>query len=340
MGGVFHPRLINGQWGDPGLIVRLTHHGRRFLFDLPELGAISPRELLRVSHVFVSHTHMDHFVGLDRLVRLMLGRQRLLKIFGPEPICGQVSRRLASYTWNLVTEYRERLQLEVTQIKGQCLETVKLDCGDGFRDRGLREVVPFVEDLLREGGLKVRWCNLDHMIPSVAYCVEEECHVHVMKSRMEEYGLRRGKWITTLKDLIFRGEGLDTLVDVEPPERGPLAVQWLRDNLIRVERGQKIGYVADAAPTDENVERIVNLVKGADILFIEASFLQRDLQIARNKAHLTALIAGQIGSMAQAKRLVPFHFSPKYSLDPKSIIEEVREAFGGRIVGGQFLVRE
>ena len=59
----FLPRLVNGPFGDPGLFVPLTFQKRALLFDLGDLSRLSPGDLLKTSHVFVSHTHMDHFAG-------------------------------------------------------------------------------------------------------------------------------------------------------------------------------------------------------------------------------------------------------------------------------------
>ncbi len=77
-----NPRLINAATGDPGLFLPFFHQKRALLFDLGDVGALSPKDLLKISHVFVSHTHMDHFIGFDQLLRILLGREKELHLFG------------------------------------------------------------------------------------------------------------------------------------------------------------------------------------------------------------------------------------------------------------------
>jgi ribonuclease BN (tRNA processing enzyme) len=73
---LLHPTLLNGRFGDPALDVETLFESRAILFDLGDIAVLPPRKILRLEHVFVSHAHIDHFVGFDRLLRVLVGRQK------------------------------------------------------------------------------------------------------------------------------------------------------------------------------------------------------------------------------------------------------------------------
>src|SRR3954452_6083750 len=111
----FAPRLINGAFDDPGLFIGFHYERRAMLFDLGNIDNLSVREILKVSDVFISHAHMDHFIGFDHLLRYSLNRQEL-RLFGPKGFIDNVRGKLAGYSWNLIRDYV--LKLVVHEIDG------------------------------------------------------------------------------------------------------------------------------------------------------------------------------------------------------------------------------
>ncbi len=97
----FSTYLVNPPFGDPGLYVEIRWARRALLFDLGDNTALSPTRLLRAMDVFVSHTHMDHFIGFDRLLRIALGRGKTLRLYGPPGLIANIDGKLRGYTWNL-----------------------------------------------------------------------------------------------------------------------------------------------------------------------------------------------------------------------------------------------
>lgn len=102
----FHPYLVNDPFGDPALFVDFLFERRALLFDLGDIHALPPRKLLRVSDIFVSHCHMDHFMDFDWFLRICLGRERNVRLYGPPGFLDRVQAKLSAYTWNLVHRTR------------------------------------------------------------------------------------------------------------------------------------------------------------------------------------------------------------------------------------------
>ena len=106
-------RLVNDVFGDPVLFLDFLDERRALLFDLGDITALMPRDLMRVSHVFVTHTHMDHFSGFDQLLRVLLGRKPSIALYGGPGFVAQVGHKLRAYTWNVVHRYDMELVVEV-----------------------------------------------------------------------------------------------------------------------------------------------------------------------------------------------------------------------------------
>jgi ribonuclease Z len=330
---LLHPSLVNGRFGDPALYIETLFEKRAILFDLGEIAALSPRKIQRLELVFVSHAHIDHFVGFDRLLRLLVGREKSINLYGPDGFIEHVHHKLRAYRWNLVDRFLCDLVFVVTEIDASLRSRTarfRLKSGFAAEEIGGRRVVDAV--LHREAGFRVSTMILEHRTPCLAFAIEETVHVNVWKSRLAELGLPVGPWLHDLKRAAIEGRP-----DHHPVRVGsrsmtagvremPLAS--LRA-VLSVTPGQKIGYVTDAADTAANRAAITSLVRNADLLFIEAAFAEADFALAAERAHLTTAAAGQIARAAGVRRVEPFHFSPRYTGEEERMLNEVTAAFSG-----------
>lgn len=331
----FEARLVNDPFGDPGLYVGFRHVRRALLFDLGDNSVLGSRELSRVSHAFVSHTHVDHFIGFDRLVRICLRRRRELACYGPAGFLDQVQRKLAAYTWNLVRDYAPAFTVTATEVDATgALRSASFSTLDEFARVELpeRRAPDFV--LLEEPGFRVRCSLLDHRTPCLAFALEEDVHVNVWKSRLRELGLRVGPWLAEAKQAALAGADDELVIVARWRDGGllqerPVRLGELRDGALRFTPGAKIVYVTDAAPHASNASRIVGLARDADQLFIEAVFAESEAEHGLRKQHLTARRAGAIARASHARDVTPFHFSPRYLGREAELVAEVRAAFRG-----------
>lgn len=328
MAWLVQPRLVNGPFDDPGLYLDFRHGRRALLFDLGDLSALSSRELMRVSHVFVSHTHMDHFVGFDRLLRVCLHRTAPLSLVGPPNLIDQVERRIGSYTWNLLGEDSVPFRLEVAEVHGNRIaRAASFAARDAFRrvDATCPDTPPGIAHA--EEAFTIAFATLDHGIPSLAFALREPMSVNVWRGALDALGVQPGPWLGEAKRAVRLGAPDATSIALPDGRRMSLAA--LRTEALRIGPGQHVAYVTDAAATPENAERIVALARGADQLFVEAVFLDADRALADATRHLTAGDAGRLARQAGVKHLRLFHHSARYLATPDVLADEARAAFGG-----------
>lgn len=323
----FRPRLLNGQTGDPALLLSLRWQGRALLLDLGRIDRTPAAVLLPIEAVFVSHAHMDHFMGFDQLLRLFLAREGTLRLFGPEGLADRVAGKLAGYTWNLTDEYA--FTLEVTDIGRSEMTTWRFAARRRFTREAHGASRPFTGEVLADPAFTVEAAPLDHKIVSMAYAVRERTHLNVRPDALAAAGLGAGPWLNALKQHVRAGAPDDTPVDVAPGDRRPLGA--LR-GLLAITPGQKVAYVVDTLFSPANVAAVARLAAGADLFFCEAPFLEEDLEQASRRYHLTARQAGALARAAGVRRLEVFHFSPRYEGRYGEIVAEAQAEFVGRDV--------
>ena len=330
---VFHPRLVNDPFEDPCLYIDIQREGRAILFDIGSIEGVEAAKVMRVSDVFVSHTHIDHFIGLDHLLRLLLGRDKRLRIFGPPGIIRNVQGKLSAYTWNLVEDYT--FYIDVHEVSEQSVSTAKFIASEGFSRRD-GETRPFNGILIKEPMFTVQAVHLDHKTPSLAFSIMENFHININKDALVKYGLPVGPWLNDLKTC-FREEmplGSEFVARVEKEggleEKVFTLGEFVEKRIVILSRGQKVTYVPDVSISKENRDKIIRLASGSDTFFCEAAFLDSDRDKALKKNHLTAKEAGAIAREAGVQRLEIFHFSPKYRDNPSELYDEAFREFSIR----------
>jgi len=331
---LFEPALVNDAFGDPGLYADFRDERRALLFDIGDVSGLVPRKLLRLSDIFVSHAHIDHFVGFDHWLRVVLGRKPRVALYGGPGFVEQVGHKLAAYTWNVVHRYEVALTIEAHELAAD---------GSGRRAtfsslrRFAREAdAPWPREgdvVLAEDRFRVRAAFLDHDIPCLAFALEESVHVNVWKNRLAELGLPTGPWLQAVKRAVIAGAPDETPIEVQWHDRdgahvATRALGELRETLELVP-GRRIGYVTDIRYTEENLRALEPLLAGVDILFIESVFLDAETDHAERKNHLTAAQAGSIARRLGARAVVPFHFSPRYEGRAAELQAEVQAAWRG-----------
>ena len=325
----FHPRLINGPFDDPGLFIPFLFEHRAILFDLGDNQALTSREILKINHVFVTHTHMDHFIGFDRILRLMLGRQKSLYLFGPRHFFKNVEGKLAAYSWNLVENYQYRLKLHLTEIHHDYLLTRTYLCQNHFNSTDKTQKQPFKDILMETPAFNVSAAILDHGIPCLGLALKERFHININKDAVMALKLQTGPWLNDFKQALYDGADPASEFTIHSGSNSKRQFQLgeLADQIAMVAPGQKISYIADVAYNSENVEKIIALTKDSDHLFIEAAFLDAQQDLAAEKHHLTARQAGELAARCGARHFTIFHFSPRYIGQEDLLYQEASEAY-------------
>ena len=334
----FSSYLVNDCFGDPGVYVEVRWSKRALLFDLGRNDSLGPTRLLRANDLFISHTHMDHFIGFDAVVRVALGRGKTLRLYGPAGLIENVNGKLRGYTWNLVDGYP--LTIEVCEFDRQEVRRATFHAASGFLQSS-PVVHPLRMDartglfsVLEDPMFTVRAVALNHRIPSFAYALEERFHINVNKQKLHEAGLPVGGWLKDVKQHLWEGKPEEfrftaVLFDEHRRMEREFALGDFARQFLTITRGQKLAYVVDTRYDDDNEAKIVALARHADLLYCESPYLDVDAEKARDRYHLTARQAGILARKAGARDLVIFHFSPRYTGQGEALEQEAQEAFRG-----------
>ncbi|MCR5662836.1 MAG: MBL fold metallo-hydrolase [bacterium] len=314
--------LINPPWEDAGILAETQIPEETWLFDIGDISRLRIKDVMRINRIFITHTHIDHFIGADHLLRMNLFSERPVHFYGPEGITEQLGHKLQGYVWNLTED--SKFKIICTEIgENQLTETV-FPCCQKFLP--LPAASRDFNGTLEIAGIKIRAAQLEHGAPCLGYCLETPVSAAINKKALQELGLEPGPWLAELKNAALMPESgrPRTISDAKGT---PHSAEDAITKLITLKPGKKIAYITDTIFNKASVKTIKELAQGCGELWCEACYLNESLEKARANYHMTARQAARLAAELKAEKLFLVHYSRRYKDMLMPHIEEARTIF-------------
>jgi ribonuclease Z len=317
---------------------------RLFLIDCAEGTQLQLRRFKihfqRIKHIFISHLHGDHFYGLIGLLTSfhLLGRKDELHLYAHEELKDIIDIQLrASRTTLIYPVVFHTLTEAGQQVNGSTGQ----QGNGGTREQGTRNQRPVTSDqrpvtsdqrpvtsdqrpatsdqrqqatgnrelIFEDDALFVYAFPLLHSVPTCGFLFREKMQLRKIRKDVINKLQVPIEWMTRIKS------GEDYLDD-----NGKV---YSNNEMTQDPPAPRTyAYCSDTAYSEE----IIPYIKGADLLYHEATFLSDMAATAREKLHSTAAEAATIANLAGVKKLIIGHFSARYD-DPEALLTEAREIF-------------
>lgn len=252
----------------------------------------------KLKHIFISHIHADHMLGLPGLLFSMNLMQRTdpLHIYGPAVLFDILDLFIAS-TDNPIH-----------------FEIVK-----HITNADKREVI------FEDTTIKVTSFPLYHRVPTTGFLFEEQTNLkklNVDNCKRHNIPFTHYTDIKRGKDYVS-ADGKTVIKNRELTIENPNPLSY--------------AYCSDTMYDD----RVIEEIKGVDLLYHEATFKHDKLERALQTMHTTALQAGMVAKLAEVKQLIIGHFSSRYD-NLMELLEETQQEFPNSFLAyeGERFIRE
>lgn len=336
---LFHsiePYFCGGLLDDPLLLVRVRPTGRSLLFDCGQLQHLAKRTLRSIDAVFISHAHMDHFMGFDHLVRHTHVSPRPLAVFGPPGIARRVGHKLAGYDWNLAEPWWRTIH--VHEIHAEHIEHHQFAGARGFVGELMGSAARHGAEIYATPLVTVAAQLVDHGLPVLAFRLTEAEIFSIDPARLTTEELLPGAWLRELKAR-WKAGLLDarplavlraTATGAETVLLPDAAALYARLHAARP--AASLGYVTDIGFTAANCDQLEALLTGVSLLCCECTFLAADVDKARASQHLCSCDVNQLAALLAPRALLPIHLSKAYVHQPQALFEELAPPAGTRLL--------
>lgn len=313
---MFLPELKSHPNEDICMLIKLDNHTPHYICECGDASLLSVKDCQNAQAIFISHTHIDHFVNFDTILRHQIGIQKKVVICGPQGIAEQVHSKIKAYTWNLIEAgsitYEIREIINEQEIDIYEIEPPKWQlCKTG-------EVLK--NTIFENDRFQVSFAILDHKIPSISYLFRE---MDTVKIDLSKSNFKGGSWVRELK-VAFEQKMPDNEVIIEGKRYAAKDLFHLLD----IKKGNTLGIIMDHAPSTDNHAKIKAHFGACDKVFIESFYKSEDKTFAEINYHSYSQASGRIMRECNVKAAIPVHFSRKYNEDDvKILIEEFEQAY-------------
>lgn len=163
--------------------------------------------------------------------------------------------------------------------------------------------------IFENNSLEVWSIPLRHRVPASGYMFREKMpELNVDKFKIERYGL-------SIKQIVAAKRGEDIALD-----DGTVIPNAEITYLPR--QPKSYAYCSDT----NRSAMVARRIKGADLLYHEATYAAAERRQAKERGHSTSVDAAETALAAEAKRLIIGHFSSRYK-EPSVLLDEARAVF-------------
>ena len=305
---MFLPEVKSKVNEDISILIKLDNYSFNFICECGDASDLTVKECQNNEAIFISHTHIDHFINFDFILRHQIGIGRRIIICGPEGITKQVQSKIKGYQWNLIEknsityeirEIKKDGQVEISEINPPHWEIIKLENKNP-------------DNLFKNERFSVDFVILDHKTDSIAYLFKEEDTVKIDISKSEFKG---GKWVRELKNAYEQGNET-ALIQIEDQEFKATELF----HLLEIKKGDSLGVIMDHAANESNHKKIQSLFQNCNQAFIECFYKAEDKEFAKQNFHSYAEESAKIMKACNIKTATPVHFSRKYKEEEVKVL--------------------
>lgn len=330
------PTFFAGLLDDPLLLLRTRPNGRHLLFDCGQLHHLAKRTFTNLDAIFISHAHMDHWMGIDSVVRQLIAAGKTVDIFGGPGIADKFEHKLSGYDWNLAEDYWSSFR--VHEVFAQRIGCELFSGAESFVRRALPEEARTGRLIYRNDFLEVSADCCEHRVDSLIFRIDERPIFRIDHQKLEEMRLQPGPWIGELKRCFTQRLAYPDKLKLRKQEGAQVReivfenVQGLVGLLNKPQRTSAIGYVSDIGFSRLNRRKVLQLMHGVDLLICECTFLDDAKDRARASWHLCTSDVNELLAELRPQYFMPMHLSRSYSRRHQDLYKELKPPKGTTIL--------